>query len=200
MFCSCISVSDATTEEEINKVGDTTVSEDENFEMTLTRAEIVDAVCLDKSREDLLLPIGQEEASKAPELALSKSLGHIVLSYYFDFRHVGKQESFDFANLLGAPTVTYDNEYEFSQKYFSVIANKSNYNWLVLSSDVYKNGLESMPGLKNMIWVPSNYVYEPLSKNVYEVRGVIILPEEVADEEKPLTIKFPGLGQEYTIR
>ena len=57
-----------------------------------------------------------------------------------------------------------------------------------------------MPGLKNMIWVPSNYVYEPLSKNVYEVRGVIILPEEVADEEKPLTIKFPGLGQEYTIR
>ena len=188
-----------TEQADINQVGDTTTSSNDYFKMTLTSAEIVDAVCLDKNNENFLLPISIEDAQNSPEYSMIKSLDHIILSYSFEYSFTGKNEVFE-ASVLGTPKVKYDDEYEFKQKYLNIVANSTNNMWLLHSSDCYDNALSTLPGMVDLIKVPETYTYQPLSENVYLVRGFIILPEKVATEGKTLSLEFSDFGQEYIIK
>ena len=145
------------------------------------------------------MPITAEEAAQAPDYSISKAYDHILLSYSFEYYFIGKQDHIAVFELLGQPKVKYDDEYEFSTKYFSITANKANNKWHILSSDCYTNGLSSMPGLKNMDQVPA-LKFSPLSENFYVASGFIVLPENVLNDEKKLSIVFSKLGQEYKIR
>lgn len=159
--------------------GDTV--QDDYFELTLTRAEFAQELNGDTSSDNFMLPVTEGESVST---SVKASDENIYLSFSFEYKYIGKTEK-----TMGTyfrPHVTYNGEYYFFKDYY--IVRQSNV-WEILSNDTTPPfGLTS-----------ADNNYKPLDSTVYECRGFISVPKEVAENtDASLILTF--LEGAYNIR
>lgn len=165
-------------------VGDTITSD--YLEMTLKSVEFVDGVNRKANDSNFMTPITEEEAKELGNnnFALAAE-GKTLLLFTFEYKYIGKDSKS--LNGIGQPFVTYGDDYKFNSMYF-VGVKKAENNWLCLSSD------------NNTGFTEASSHYEPLDSTIYECKGYIVVPKEVAEnQDSSLKISF-GFGGEFTIR
>lgn len=122
----------------------------------------------------------------------SKSSGEIYLYYCLEFKYLGKEErtvvNYDFS-----PIVDYE-DYTFDSDYFSFYRTKSaseTSSWSNFDSDFDATSAVRALGLEIGYF---DGKVKPLSDEVYEVRGVIPVPETIADDvNATLTLHLAGV-------
>lgn len=188
---------------ELAAIGDTTVSGDGNFEMTLLHVEFADQIYFNKTSEDFCTPMSEEERAANPDYALVPPEGDAFLCFALEYRFTGKEECEDTFNDFGAPCVTYDTDYIFDEGYLSFRRPASDEEWYLFSHGYDSSEWELIKSNLGLGY-PMGYwdsTYRVLEDKTYIAHGYIELPEQVRDDTSaPATVSFPSLGGTYRIR
>lgn len=157
---------------------------DEYFEVSITRAEFCQTLNADPKHEGFMLPLAEADRGSV-STSLSANEGEVYLSYSFEYKYIGKAEQ-TFGTCF-ITMVQYNNDYNFFKNYYNV---RHSTVWEVLSAD-------NLPPLS---LTSASKTYKPLDPTVYEVRGFISLPKEIAENtDAPLLIKV-GVDEFFKIR
>ena len=188
---------------ELSKIGNTTTSEDANFEMTLLSVEFADQIYFNKTSEDFCTPMSDEEREANPEYALVPPEGDVFLCFALEYKFTGKEEIKDNFNDFGALCVTYNTDYIFDEGYLSFRKPSSDDEWYLFSHGYDSSEWELIKSNLGLGY-PMGYwdsTYRVLEDTIYIARGYIELPEQVRDDTSaPVEVCFPGLGGNYSIR
>ncbi len=187
------------------KIGDT--QEEKNFKITLTDAKFTDnvLVCLgekaDKqtftNAEEFCTPYNSnfvdEEGYVIPGLhgfSINKDSNNTYLYYNIEFEYVGK-EPVTLVDHLFEPKVTC-NGYTFNSEYFSFYRTKSGEEitpWSNFNSEF--NAISTVRALGLEIGYFSGKI-QPLSKKIYEVRGLIPVSKDILEMNKDILLYLNG--------
>lgn len=122
----------------------------------------------------------------------SKSSEQIYLYYCAEFKYLGKEEH-TMVNYDFAPVVTY-GEYTFDTDYFTfyrTISDSETSSWSNFNSDF--DAIDTVQALGLEIGYFNGKI-KPLSNKVYEIRGIIPVPQAIADDaDAELTLCLAGV-------
>jgi len=160
-------------------IGDTV--QGDLFELTLTGVEFSEELNGDSTNDNFLLPVTDGENVST---SLKTEDGEIYISFTFEYKFIGKTEQT--VGTYFIPFVRYNDEYSFYKSYYTV---QKSAVWEILDAD-------TIPPLHLSSF---SKTYKPLDATVYECRGFISVPKEVAEKvDNSLTIQL-GDGT-FTIR
>lgn len=182
-------LTESVEEDEVFTVGDTIQSWD--FEVTLTRAEFTNRIQSSTDKDNFMMPLAEDDSTSN---FVSTDDENVYLFFSFEYKFNGSSNR-EYNNHL-SPVVEYNGEYLFNEDCVVVTYDDFTEEWCLLGSDgqyPFVNVLGS--------YYPS-VEYKALDSTIYEARGVILLPKEVADNtENPLTLSFTYCSDnEFTIR
>lgn len=160
-------------------IGDTV--QNDLFELTLTSFEFTNELNGKSTDDNFFLPVADGESAST---TLKPEEGEVYISFTFEYKFIGKTEQT--VGTYFIPFIRYNDEYGFYKGY--CITQKSSA-WELLDADTIPPlGLSSF-----------SKTYKPLDSTVYECRGFIGVPQEVADNvDGSLTIEL--IGGTFTIR
>lgn len=172
-------------------VGDTTIGS--CFDLTLTRVEFAKEINSDTTNDNFMLPIVDGDSTSESIKASDYGDDDIFLSFSFEYKFTGKGDK-KYHNHL-TPSIVYDEEYYFNKDCVVVVYDDFTEKWDVIGQEE-SNPMASKLGIS----IPTTN-YKVLDSTVYEARGIIRVPKELAENtDNSLTLSFIMNDGIFTIR
>ncbi|MCD7955902.1 MAG: hypothetical protein LUG93_09180 [Lachnospiraceae bacterium] len=172
-------------------VGDTAVSD--NFEVTLETAEYVYGASLDTASDDFALPLTEEEYEDVEKGLRVTDEDYSLMSITLTYKYVGDEDVDDFVST----PILYSDYYALTSDAI-MFEQCDDGSWTKLGTSM-TNSYQSEMGYRDINFSLQSFEAGTESDEV-TVRGLIIVPNDVAEDDDPLSLYLTGLDVAFKLQ